>query len=82
MASASEASFCMAKAPERDKTTPGKTISEGQKGNGMTHFREENGDAEKSEEYPETPQGETEAEPSGQNDFQEKKMIRILYRTT
>ena len=39
----------------------------------MANFRGENEDAEKSEEYPATPQGETEAEPNGQNDFQEKE---------
>ena len=39
----------------------------------MGHFREENDDAEKSEEYPSTPQEETEAEPNSRNDFQGKE---------
>ena len=81
MASSSEASFCMVKTPGRDKATPENTHRR-EKGNEMGHFREETDDAEKSEEYPSTPKEETEAEPNSQNDFQEKKMIRILYRAT
>ena len=72
MDSAREASFCMAKTPERDKTTPANNQRR-TKGNEMEHFREENDDAEKSEEYPPTPHVETEAEPNSQNDFQGKE---------
>ena len=72
MASASEASFCVAKTPEEIRQHR-KTISEEQKWNEMEHFREENDDEEKSEEYPAAPHGETEAEPNDQNDFQGKE---------
>ena len=75
MASACGATFCMAKTPARDKTTPGKTSSEEKKGDGNDagNFLEGNGGVEKSEdEYPPTPQEMTDTEPNSPNNIQEK----------
>ena len=74
MASASGAIFFKAKTPGRDKTTPGKTISEEKKGNDAENFPEGNDDVGKSEDgYPPTPRQITEAEPNSQNNIQEKE---------